>query len=35
MNKECDPGPDGLPIEFYVNCIDEITMEPLKGHGRG
>lgn len=34
MNKECEPGPDGLPIESYVNFIDEITMEALKGHGR-
>lgn len=28
--KECDPGTNGLPIELYVNCIDEITWEWVK-----
>lgn len=35
MKKEYDPRPDGLPLKCYVNCIDEITVKCLIGHGRG
>lgn len=25
MNKVSAPGPDGLPKEFYIKCIEEIA----------